>query len=291
MRPQKTLLEAAQFSRYEAGYCGLCDCLQRQFGFAARFTVNYDLLFLFFLLGDAENELTVCRCPAKLCRKKQCIRRSGMLVFTAKVSVLLYYWKLIDSWHDTRGLRKLASGVCALALRGAYRKAKKTQPALDARIRRQLDSLNTLEAEKSASLDRTADAFAEILRGCAAILPDEPQRRAAGECLYHVGRYIYLTDALQDLPEDLKTGSYNPLQYRYALTDGQLRPEDRAALLLTIAGSIDRACAAFALLAPRAEQTLTTNILYQGLPAVLQSVAAGHFIHRGHKGELDEKSL
>ena len=72
-------------------------------------------------------------------------------------------------------------------------------------------ALAELEAERCPSLDRPADAFAVLLAGAAQGIADPVKRRVAEQLLYHLGRWVYLVDAADDLKEDLKTGSYNPL--------------------------------------------------------------------------------
>ena len=103
----------------------------------------------------------------------------------------------------------------------------------------------------------------------------------AQQLLYHVGRFIYLVDALDDLPGDCKRGSYNPLRYRFSLQDGALSPADRAQLLATIHASIGMAGAALELLEVNSGGALLHNIIYEGLPGVLQAVDAGKFQNQG----------
>ena len=65
-------------------------------------------------------------------------------------------------------------------------------------------------------MDRAADAFAALLAGAAEEEPDPVRRRVLEQLLYHLGRWIYLVDAADDLKKDVKSGSYNPLVYRYS---------------------------------------------------------------------------
>ncbi|MFR1246231.1 MAG: DUF5685 family protein, partial [Oscillospiraceae bacterium] len=128
----------------------------------------------------------------------------------------------------------------------------------------------------------TADAFASLLRDCAAHY-DGRERRPEQLLLYHVGRYLYLADALEDLPRDVRAGAYNPLRYRYGADGGTLDPADRAQLLETIDASISMACSAMELLDGRRDRELLSNILYFGLPAVLHAVAEGTFRKAGNR--------
>ena len=42
------------------------------------------------------------------------------------------------------------------------------------------------------------------------------------QLLYHLGRWIYLVDAADDLKKDVKNGSYNPLVPRFGAQAGEL---------------------------------------------------------------------
>lgn len=147
---------------------------------------------------------------------------------------------------------------------------------------RSLPGCRRSRTKKSPSIDRTADAFASLLRDCAAHY-DGRERRPEQLLLYHVGRYLYLADALEDLPRDVRAGAYNPLRYRYGADGGTLDPADRAQLLETIDASISMACSAMELLDGRRDRELLSNILYFGLPAVLHAVAEGTFRKAGNR--------
>ena len=53
VRPLRAELKVKTLEQYQAAYCGLCRTLGKEFGFAARFTVSYDLVFLYLLLYPA----------------------------------------------------------------------------------------------------------------------------------------------------------------------------------------------------------------------------------------------
>ena len=279
VRPVRGNLEEAAFARYQAAYCGLCERLCRRYGFAARFTVNYDLAFLSILLGSlqTQREYAMRRCPARLCKKKNCLLGGGEQDFCADLCVILYYHKLRDSVSDETFLRSLGARLCARFLRRSYRKAAALRPDEDRLVRENLAALSVLEKEHCASVDRTADAFASILRAGAQCAGQGSTRRILEQLLYHIGRYIYLTDALDDLKKDAASGAYNVLMYRYTVTDGVLQEADKHALLATVDASIGLSAAAFELLAVQTDREILENVIYQGLPAVLKSVSEGTF--------------
>lgn len=59
-------------------------------------------------------------------------------------------------------------------------------------------------------MDRAADASARMT---AAVVPHtgDTRERVLRQMFYHTGRWLYLLDAVQDLKDDMKSGSYNPV--------------------------------------------------------------------------------
>lgn len=92
-----------------------------------------------------------------------------------------------------------------------------------------------------------------------------------GELLYHLGRWIYLIDAVDDLAEDSRQGRYNPVAVRFP----KWSQEDREYLRRSMDHSLALAGAAFQLLADNAWTPVTENILYDGLPSVEELVFSG----------------
>ena len=282
--PRKDKLSEEEFRRYRAAYCGLCHCLKQNYGFFGRFLVNYDMTFLYFLLKSGEKEDPLrCFCPARPFCRKDCLPQDAAMDYAADMSVLLSFWKLRDAERDGKLLHRAAAKLVMRLYRRSYRTAARRQPEADRLFGTQLELLHRLEEERCPSIDRTADAFACLLKGCAAFFEDGTERRVAEQLLYHVGRFLYLADALDDLPGDLKSGGYNPLLYRYTLRGGALDGKDKAQLLESIDASIGLAASALELLSPRADGAILTNIIYYGLPAVLHSVAEGTFRKRSKK--------
>ena len=144
--------------------------------------------------------------------------------------MILTWWQLKDGVADHGFFRSLPYRAALLALGRAYRKARARRPGFDERTRAHLEELARLEGERCPSMDRAADAFAVLLAGAAEEEPDPVRRRVLRQLLYHLGRWIYLVDAADDLKKDVKSGSYNPLVYRFHAEGGTLTAEDRAAL-------------------------------------------------------------
>ena len=116
------------------------------------------------------------------------------------------------------------------------------------RFGRQLQQLQQLERQNCPSLDRMADQFARIMTAMVPENRDELTRRVLEQLLYHLGRWIYLIDAWDDLDEDLARGRYNPVASRYQLSRAssqQDREAARQSLERTVCHSENLAISAF----------------------------------------------
>ena len=272
--------------RYKAAYCGLCHTLGKSYGFRSRFLVNYDMTFLYFLLSrEKAGELTRCSCPAKPFCKRDCIPCDPVMEYAADLTVLLSWWKLRDALSDGSFFKKIGARLGLWLYRRPYAGASARRREENGLFERQLALLSQLERERCSAIDRVADTFATLLRGCAGQPASPEEDRILQTLLYHVGRYLYLADALEDLPEDVKHHSYNPLALRYEITDGKLSEEDRTQLIDTIEASVSIAASALELLPYEGDREILENIIYEGLPAVLQSICKGTFRKRRSKNE------
>ena len=269
VRPYQPELKCRDYDLYRATYCGLCRCLRRRYGLVAPMFLNFDFTFLALLLWEPEDSFTPCRgrCHANPLVKKPMCPDSPALEQAADESVVLAWWKLRDSAQDDGLWGGLSARVLSWILKPAYKKAARRCPDFDRTVRDCLEELAALEKENCSSLDRTADTFARLLQSAA---PQEGERgRVLSQLLYHLGRWIYLADARDDLEEDRLAGRYNPAAARYG-PDG----DDRA-LRLTMDSSLELMGAALQLGQFGCRMPLLENIIYLGLPLVQRAVFDG----------------
>lgn len=271
-------LSGEERERYQACYCGLCHTLGERYGACARMILSYDLVFLAVLLSDGQRPVCAARrCALHPLHPRCACQTTQALETAADVSVLLTWWQLQDGVADHGVWKGLKYRFLSLFLRSSYRKAQKIRPELDAKIRSRLDRLSALERERCAVPDEAADAFALLLRDMATLERDDTKRRILEELLYHLGRWIYLVDALDDIKDDSKSGSYNPLLLRYDIENGNLRPEDRERVAASLDASIRTMAAAFELADFGCWTGIIESTLYEGLYAVGHAVLNGTY--------------
>ena len=278
VRPSPQRLSEAQQEQFSAAYCGLCHTLGRRYGLAARMILNYDLAFLAILLDDSA-DCGSChrRCIAHPFKKRCCANESTALDMAADYSVILTWWQLRDGVADHGFWKGLKYRLGSWLLRRAYRKAQAARPAFDESTRLQLQELAVLERENCSSIDRVADTFARLLQGAAEEVDDPIRRRVLQQMFYHLGRWIYLTDAADDLKKDLRSGNYNPLSLRYSLQEGKLTEESRTELAATMDRSVEMMAAAFELVEFGRWTEIIQSVVYEGLYAVGHAVLTGTF--------------
>ncbi len=270
--------------RYKAAYCGLCGTLKKRYGFSARFLVNYDMTFLYFLLSKEQGrDITGGSCPLKPFCKVDCLPCDPVMEYAADLTVLLSFHKLADTIQDSGRGKRLGARLCLWLYRRAYRRAAALHPGEDELFCRQLTLLSALEEQNCCSIDEVADTFATLLKGCASQQETLSEQRILETLLYHVGRYLYLADALEDLPGDVKHHRYNPLALRYEVTGGKLSEADRDQLVDTVEASVSIAASALELLPYKGDREILENIIYEGLPTVLRSICNGSFRKRRSK--------
>lgn len=291
IRPRRDELRMRDLDAYRAAYCGLCRAMGRRYGFRTRWLVNYDFTFLYLLLASVrpEAERRQCWCPARVLGRKPCLCDEAGYAAPAACNLILCWWKLDDEIRDGGFLRRFGCRLLRLLLRRPYRRAAKDRPAFDALAAEKLAALRKLETDRSPSLDATADAFAAIVAGCAAEFEDPSVRRPAETLLYQVGRFIYLADALDDLRDDVKKDTYNPLRYRFCPTAEGLAAEDLDWLSQLVDSSVNLAGAALALLPVQSGGQILENIVYLGMPAVFAAVRAGRF--QKHPKRIPRKEI
>ena len=313
IRPLQGELKVFELERFKACYCGLCHSLGKNYGVAARFILNYELVFLSMLLWERDDPIVIKRkpCIAGSCRSKRFCAANTALDTCAGYSVILTWWKLKDNSSDESFLKSIPYRLASLMLFRAYKKASKEFPDFDGKVRAELAALVEYESEpepkhesepgsepQSAlkpesesgseskiepepesgggkSLDEAADKFATILTAAAAASMPDNKRRPMREVLYHTGRWIYILDAYDDYKDDAKAGRFNPIASRFATNGGGLPDEIIQRLEATLTHSNNLVCSAFELLPENAWTQIVSNIVYLGMPYIRTQVLDG----------------
>ena len=282
IRPSMERLSEEERQRFSAVYCGLCRTLGERYGLCARFILNYDFAFLALILSDPiAPEMRHRSCIAHPFKGRDYYLSNDALELAADCSVILAWWQLKDGVQDHSSLGGMKYRASAAALASAYRKAREVRPEFDNSTREHLQKLSELEAARCPSMDEAADTFARLLQGVSREVENSTKSRVLEQMLYHLGRWIYLVDAVDDLDDDFKTGSYNPLIPRFSLTSGELTGEARETLIVSLDHSVRLIAAAFELWDFGDWSNIIRSTVYEGLFFVGKAVLEGTF-HAGN---------
>ena len=265
IKPFKPELKMREYEQYRAAYCGLCNALRRRYGFLSRFTVNYDFTFVALVLnaaGDCKSEVKKKRCIACPAGRKCVI--SEVYDKAADVSVILSYLKLCDDVADTEFFKSIFKArIPRLFLKPAYKRARKNSSVYAECVTRLYSELSLLEAARVPSIDEPADKFAKMLE--ALVDENDENSRILSQMLYHIGRFVYIIDALDDLSEDAKRDEYNPIAERFGVFSGNLPEDILKEVVVTLGHSRDAVRLAFDLLDENENTGLIRNIIELGM--------------------------
>ena len=269
IKADKSELKMKEFEAYKAVYCTLCKKLGKSYGILSRFTLSYDFTFLAMLNmslkdGCPTYERKICAFnPLKKCN--YCKETEDFKMPCASAMILLYY-KIIDNISDEKGIKKLGYRFLKPIFSGAHKKAAKAYPQIEEWVKEYIEAQTCLEKANCGSLDEAADPSALMLSRLFTLCSDEQMPKRVLERLgYCIGRYIYILDAINDLSEDKKTGSYNVFKN----LDENDAPEKAKTQLYFC---ISEAAKAFELLEIKKYKNILGNIIYLGLERNLEEL-------------------
>ena len=294
VRPYKPFLRVYEYEVYKSVYCGLCKSIARNFGELPRFTLSYDLAFLALMdmsVHSVHFRAEQQRCIAHPLVKRNCAVCTEGLDYSAYVSVILLFHKLNDDKSDGKGIKQLVSAAGLPFITGAYIKARNKYPALAARVEKQMRAQAELEKERCQSLDRACEPTARIMQAVfSELCEDKTLRKRLGSFGYYLGRFIYITDALDDLRGDAEKGRYNPLLCRAGLE--KISDEDFRRIadstLFSVNMSLGMLADAYCKCSIVNYKDILDNIIYLGLKDVFRQVREESF-HKRNKERIELK--
>lgn len=272
IRPLRATLRVYEWEDYRAVYCGVCRTLARRYGFWARWIVNYDFTFLAMLLWEGDYRAQKCRCIRHPFRRKPSAPPHAALDTAADATVLFTLWKLRDTQKDGGFWTSAGAKLLLCLTRKALCKAEAALPETAREIEPAMRELWALEDEKCESIDKPAEPFARMLASLGFCGKTPAERRTIRNLLYHLGRWIYIMDACDDMERDLKRGNYNPVAARYRLNSGKIPPELIEGLIKTLSFSQKAVIDAYALWPAEPFDGILQNIITDGLTAKAEAM-------------------
>ena len=243
-------LKVREYEVYTGYYCGVCKSIGRRYGQLPRMVLSYDAAFLAILLASLSDESDTPvqeHCIAHPVIKKKTVIRNRAIDYAGDVMLILAWYKFADDAADEG---KAYAKPVMLMMKRIFRRLNSLYPELCSSVKCHLSALSALEREKCASIDMAAEAFSKIMedifteglqavygseppqqkppgdRGAPGIsgMQDEPcgfaspgndTRELLARAGYHLGKWVYMIDAVDDIEENIESGAYNPLLFRF----------------------------------------------------------------------------
>ncbi|MDD4566157.1 MAG: DUF5685 family protein [Eubacteriales bacterium] len=288
VKPDRPELKIKEFELYSGYYCGICKSIARRYGQLPRLVLNYDSVFLAILIAgmnpDSEH-IKFERCIIHASKKRTIVYDSKEIDYAADILLLLAYYKLKDDYQDEKS--KIAA-LGTVLLQGTFNRLLKTIPEKCDYVKEQLNILSHLEAEKCPSIDRSAEPFAKLMEEVfdytdwneyidkEAKAEAEDRSKIFRRIGYHIGKWIYLIDAYDDINEDIKKNTFNPLIIQFKYSEKETEVEFKARIkervernLILYLAEIAKCCSQLKF---EKNQGLIENIIYFGLMRMTEDV-------------------
>ena len=264
---QKSELLVREAEAYKAVYCGLCRQMGKDYSGLTRFTLSYDCTFYAMFLMSLNRSCKGfkdgrCTCnPLKKC--KFATDEGDAYGKAAAFSMISVYYKIIDDIQDSGFFKKLLCRIIKPFFSHQRKKAADKYPDMDKAVSDMMKMQYDAEHSEKPSVDMSAHPTALML---AAVLSaeahDEIQKRVLYEFGYHIGRWIYLVDAADDIEKDIKSNGFNQFVNKKT---GEVKSSDFIKAVLN--QSLARAYDAYNLLNFTDFKGILDNMMLLGFPA------------------------
>ena len=253
----KAEMKFKEFDIYHSYYCGICRDLKRKYGAIGQMSLSYDMTFLAILLTslyEPETKTGSCKCIAHPFENHD-TRTNVFTEYAADMNALFALYKCHDDWEDEKKLWKLIYGKM---LEGKTKQLKDTYAEKIRKISLRMQDFSEGEQSENADIDTMAGLFGSVMAEIVAVREDEWEEnlRRLG---FFLGKFIYLCDAYEDVEEDIKKGTFNPLKKKYANPDFE---EECKTILMMM---MSECCREFERLPILENVEILRNILYSGV--------------------------
>lgn len=272
--PDKPNMFMKDYSLYRAHYCGLCKAIGERCGETMRFLTNYDVTFLSLLVrgvrGDKAN-IKSEGCILSPLKKKPVLKNDALLERIVDVNTLLAHYKCVDDVNDDRSFSK--KFIDGAVIKRHYRRAEKRESELAALMARYFKEQSELEKANEPSVDKVAHPFGVILKETVKSLSGESYTDSLGELSYHLGRFVYILDAIDDVESDFKKEEYNPFLVGYHYESREKFDCDRGEEIKFILYSTYNAIKdSYSNVKMISNEGVVTNVLWYGLKSRIDEI-------------------
>ena len=276
--PIEPMMTNEEQAAYRAYYCETCHQLRDGYGVMSTVIVSYEMTFANIILNSVLKGGVIDREPkaGKLCVFRHSDNHTELLRRLAAYTVLVANNGLIDDKLDGPSIK---SNFGLLWLNRSIERAKRDFPQYDELIMKGYEMLREKEAAGCDDPIEMGNASAASMIWVLREMVGEEWTPDLEALFEGMGIWVYVLDAIEDLDDDFKEDQYNPFLVNCEdFTNGKEYVERNvyriSGILNEIISGIQRA---YLSVRERmvANQTVTDNIIYQGVPVAVRRVMAG----------------
>jgi hypothetical protein len=210
----------------------------------------------------------------------------------AGYTIILTKWELEDDKRDNASIR---SGAARLALGRAIRKAERIYAEYDEQVAKGFEILMRMESEGCTDAVRIGRTFSETLMPAMRDIAGDTWNKDLEDLLIGMGTMIYVIDAVDDIDEDIRNGTFNPFLAGYECPPGKdefIRDEvykitdmthnimkDIQTSYSSIRGSM------------RFHKGIGDNVIFHGIPDSVKRVLCGPPSSHGLRNAISSRTL
>lgn len=278
VKTDKPEMKIKEYETYRGLYCSLCKAMGKHFGVLSRLTLSYDITFLVLTRLSFSCTLPSFqggRCPFNPSKKcNYCCNTEEELKYAAAVSMMMFYFKVRDNISDGSVLKKILMYLILPWASLKYKKAKKMYGEVADIVEECMLRQSETEKKNSDITDEAAHCSAEALGRIAAYNMNDPEGNIY-RFGYGIGKWVYLTDAFDDIEKDIKSKSYNVFVNKYNLKNTELTEEIKDEITGTINMSSSVFIDAYENIKTKTMTPIMENIIYEGMHKSLDRILEG----------------
>lgn len=286
VRINKGELLVREYEAYRGVYCSLCRALGKRYGVFSRLILSYDMTFFAMVRFAAKGILPQFRpgrCPFNPAKKcNYCTNASDVFDDVCAAAILMFYYKVRDNLSDAPVWKRPLFLMLLPYAAWKRKKARRRFVWMDDLLSDAMKAQSAIEQAGTDSFDRAAHPSADALGKLFSFGTAEKQD-AYYRFGYFVGRWVYLTDAADDLKDDLKHHAFNVFVNAFSLTSRALSAQQAEDIRATLNVSTARAIEALDATGLTVMKPILENILYDGMQITCDSILKGN--------DNDERSL
>lgn len=287
-RCDKDELVVKESRLYSAYYCSLCNALSRDFGFIYRFILSNDSTFLLICLDAISNQSNRIkyRCPINPFRKGIIHVNDAALHYATFVNYYLATQKCKDAIRDANNI------VIKFFYTSVYRffmhnKKYKKLSAANAKFVAEMDQAfdELAESEKCAeSFDVLTNRFGEITRHIVTSYTEFTNYpypiSEMSDIFFHMGKWIYLADAMDDYHTDVRKQNFNLLQTIRLSNPAEKEMQYLKKCFIMLRLMQNKMAVAFQTINWNKSQGIIQNILFDGTTNTFLSISRTKYLRK-----------